>query len=299
MSSFFSNIGGFVGKQMGQGIAGPLFDILGLKTKELSQNSLYQDALEHARSVGYQSPNRYILFFEKVPNLGFEWDNKRLSLACMTVTAPQKSFTSYERDISGPLRKVPYLNTYELSGEFRFMCSADMYEYYAFSKWMDTIVDPVSRIVSYYEEIIGDLTVCALPRSIGAESSGGLKLDLPIVGGLQLGQKEVKSAPLSYGAAMELAMEQKIFAYKLSEIYPKTVSLGGFESAAATQSLMLNVSFNFREVTDVSNNSELVGTYMKQIADMYGPAQDSSSKDMSINRLANFGINTAAMFAKP
>lgn len=296
MSSFFSNIGGFVGKQMGQGIAGPLFDLFGLKTSSQNEKSIYMDGLEHVRSVGYQSPNRYILFFEKVPNVGFEWDNKRLSLSCVTATSPSKTLTTYQRDISGPIRNVPYLTNYELSGEFRFMCSSDMYEYYAFSRWMDRIVDPVSRIVSYYEEIIGNLIVCVIPRSIGAETSGTTNFGLPLIGDIQLGNKEYKSSAISYGTAMELAMENKIFAYKLSEIYPKTVSLSGFESGPATQSLMLNVNFNFREVFDLSENGEMMSAYMRQIANMYGPAQDESSKDRSINSLVNFGINTAAMF---
>jgi hypothetical protein len=297
--SFFGNIGGFVGKQLQQGIAGPLLGILGLNTTEQNPNSIYQDALTQARSVGYQSSNRYILFFERVPNIGFEWDNKRLSLSCVTATTPQKSFTSYERDISGPLRKVPYLANYDMSGEFRFMCSSDMYEYYAFSRWMDNIIDPVSRIVSYYEDIIGNLVVCALPRSIGAESSGSSQLGIPFLGNIQLGNKETKSAPLSYGTAMDLAQEGKIFAYKLSEIYPKTIALSGFDSGAATQSLMVNVTFNFREVTDISQNAELVSAYMKQIADMYGPAMDENGNESGFGSLVNFGINTAAMFSKP
>jgi len=298
MSSFFSNIGGFVGKQMGQGIAGPLFDLLGLKTSEQNQRSIYQDGLEHARNVGYQPSNRYILFFEKVPDVGFEWDNKRLSLSCVTATTPTKSMITYERDISGPLRNVPYLNKYELNGEFRFMCSSDMYEYYAFSRWMDRIVDPVSRIVSYYEDIIGNLIVCVIPRSIGAETSGSINFGLPFLGDIQLGNKEYKSSPISYGTAMELAMDNKIFAYKLSEIYPKSVSLAGLESGAATQALLLNVNFNFREVVDMSENGEMMASYMNQIANMYGPAENQASKDKSINSLVNFGMNTAAMFAR-
>lgn len=296
--SFFSNIGGFVGGQVKQGIAGPLFDLLGLSTKEVNPKSIYQDAVEQARSVGYQSPNRYILFFERVPNVGFGWDNKRLSLSCTTASAPTKSFTAYDRDISGPLRKVPYLTNYEMSGEFRFMCSADMYEYYAFSRWMDQIVDPVSRIVSYYEDIIGNLTVCVLPRSIGAESSGSIKFGVPLLGDIQLGNKKTTSAPLSYGSAMELAQEGKIFAYKLSEIYPKSIALAGFDSGPATNALMVNVNFNFREVKDVSQDATLVSAYMEQIANMYGPAVDANGNDRNLNSLVNFGINTAAMFAR-
>lgn len=288
---------------LNNGIAGPLFDILGLKTNEPNQSSMYSDAISQAKTIGFQSPNRYILFFESANNtlfqdLGFPWDDKRLSLACNTVTTPQKSMTTYERNISGPVLNVPYLNKYELSGEFRFNCSADMYEYYCFSKWIDRIVDPVSRIVSFYSEIVANLVVCALPMSIGAQTSGGINFGLPLLGNIQLGDKKYKSAPLGYDKALELAYDQKIFAYKLTDIYPSKVALSGFESGPATKPLLLNVNFNFREVTDISENSQLLGAYMQQVANMYGPAQDESSKDFSINRLTNFGINTAAMFAR-
>ena len=307
MSSFFSGVGGFLGKQISHGIAGPLMDLLGLSTKESNPNSLFDDALQQARSVGYQSPNRYILFFEGVPGSatavtmgppapGFQWDNKRLSLACTTAVAPERSFSAYSRDISGPMRKVPYLTNFEMSGQFRFICSADMYEYYAFNRWMDKIVDPISRVVSYYDDFVANLIVVALPRSIGAETSGGLS-----IGPIQLGSKTTKSAPLSYGTAIELATENKIFAYKLKEIYPKSIAFSGFDSKQATEHLIVNVTFNFRECIDVTENAELMSDYMQQIANMYGPAVDEQGNLMDgLKSMVNFGVTTvSSMFAKP
>jgi hypothetical protein len=305
MSSFFSGVGGFLGKQIQHGIAGPLLDLFGLSTKEQKPNSIYQDALQQARSVGYQSPNRYVLFFEGVPGSreavltgppapGFQWDNKRLSLACTTAVTPSRTLTSFSRDISGPLRNVPYLTNFEMSGQFRFICSADMYEYYAFNRWMDRIIDPVSRIVSYYDDIVANLMVVALPRSIGAETSGGISL-----GPIRLGSKTTTSAPLSYGTAIELATDNKIFAYKMTEIYPKSISLAGFDSKEATEPLILNVTFNFRECLDVTENAELMSDYMQQVANMYGPAVDEQGNLLKgLNSMVNFGVNTAAMFAK-
>ena len=138
-----------------------------------TQDSAWQSYLSDAGSNGYALPNRFIVLFEstwlddklKFSQTGF---NKRLSLRCFSVNVPGQYFSKLNRDIGGPPRRVPYTATFGEELTMQFYCSPDMAEFGFFKKWMDSIVDPISRYVSFYEDFAKDTkaTLLFIPNNI-------------------------------------------------------------------------------------------------------------------------------------
>lgn len=173
------------------------------------------------------NPSRFIVLFEN-PWLDTKIKmtrrnlNTRLSLRCFTANLPSRFFQTHERDIAGPLRKIPFSTQYdELS--LQFYCGQDLFELNFFQGWMDSILNPVTRYASYYDDYAKNsrISVLFLKNSIS---------------------KPIKELDY-YGPS----------GVRFIEAYPRVISINGgpVEWAPKTQPFFITVTFGCREFVNV------------------------------------------------
>jgi hypothetical protein len=145
--------------------------------------------------------NRYCILFQGEPQAAaaIPVDSKRLSISCSSVTFPESTFQTVERDIAGPKQTIPFVQQFgDSSAAFSFLCGADLYEYLVFRSWQRMIIDPVFRYNAFYDDYAKNctLTVMLLPQYVR-----------------------------NYNEALERLEANEVYGITLSEIYPKTVAL--------------------------------------------------------------------------
>ena len=91
--------------------------------------------------------------------------SQRLSIACRTTQFPSKYMEVDSQKIAGVTRNFPNEQSYDNTITLNFRISEDHYEKLLFEKWMDLIIDPVTRKVGYYNDYIATLTVIQLDRA--------------------------------------------------------------------------------------------------------------------------------------
>ena len=121
-------------------------------------NSAYNEFLSKAGQDGqaFILPSRFLVLIEN-PWLEEKFNfvstgmSDRLSLRCFTANIPNRFFATHERDIAGPKRNIPYTTQYdELS--LQFYCGQDLGELNLFQDWMDSILNPITRYASFYDD---------------------------------------------------------------------------------------------------------------------------------------------------
>jgi hypothetical protein len=155
---------------------------------------------------------------------GYLWglDNKRLSLNCLTAVIPESSFSTSELRIVGPKRAIPYSQEFgDNSAGFQFNCGTDLYEYTFFRSWQRSIVDPVSRYVSYYDDYAKQCSVSIIP--------------LP-------------NFVYNFAHVLELLESGRLYGIKLTEVYPRSVGLNEFQNASTNAILISSIIFGYREI---------------------------------------------------
>lgn len=245
---------------------------------QFNQESVWGNYLADAGGNGYGLPNRFMVFFESPwldDKLKFTQTrfNTRLTMRCFTVNVPDLVFSTLDRDIGGPKRKIPYTSTFGDDISMQFYCSPDIAEFGFFKKWMDQIVDPVSRYASYYDDFAKDTkaTLVFIPNQM----------------------KEMKDI-------MDGIAKNKFRGLRFTELYPKSISLNGgtVEWASSSKPTFIRIGFSFREAVDITTYDEKLKSELRDLADIASnPLSSNLTKFMQeqgIDNIASDGsvINT-------
>jgi hypothetical protein len=194
--------------------------------------SFIEDQVNFGRSTGYLRSNRYCILFQGVPSSlemqrqdnGFLWglDNKRLSLNCLQASIPESSFSTSDFRVVGPKRSIPYSQDFgDTNASFQFNCGTDLYEYTFFRSWQRSIIDPVSRYVSFYDDYAKQCSISIIP--------------LP-------------NFVYNFGHVLELLESERLYGIKMTEVYPKSVGLNQFQNASTNTLTVSSVNFAYREL---------------------------------------------------
>jgi len=239
---------------------------------KFSQDSAWQSYIHDAASNGYALPNRFMVFIESPwlnDKFGFAQTNfdKRLSFRCWSVNVPSQYFSKLDRDIAGPIRKVPYTATFDEELAMQFYCSPDMAEFGFFRKWMDSIVDPVSRYVSFYDDFAKDTraTLLFIPNNY----------------------KTIADIQSAYS-------QNKLRGLRFTELYPANISVNGgtVEWASSSKPTFLRIGFAFREAVDITTYDKMVSQQLQDLADIAAnPLSSNLTKFMQDQGAENIGID--------
>lgn len=214
------------------------------KTK-FSHSSAYTDFLSDAGTNGYGMSYRFLTFIESPwldDNFKFKSSqmDKRLTLRAFSVNVPSKYFSTLDRDIAGPKRRIPYTGTFDDDLTMQFYCSPDMAEYGFMQKWMDGIVDPVTRYVSFYDDFAKNtaITLVFIPNTM----------------------KTLDQMISAYQA-------KKLRGIRFTEAFPRSVNVNGgtVEWSGNNKPTFTNVSFAFREAVDLTTYDERVKKAMREL----------------------------------
>lgn len=202
-------------------------------------NNFVDMFLTQMRTTGYLKSNRFAIMFRlSQPVLtktgiasSFSPYNLRLSMNCKSVTFPERSMNTHDRDIAGPIRKVPYTSTFGDGASFTFRLPADAKEIGVFDKWQNMITDPISRQVGYYNDYAkgNQLAILMLPNFIK-----------------------------NYDQVIAAADLRRLPGVVLNEIYPKIVQINDGSMTTDTLSeVTYKVTFGFRDMY-LSNFNEMI-----------------------------------------
>lgn len=215
---------------------------------KFSQTSIYGDFLSNVGTDGLGLSQRFIAYIES-PWLDDNFDfratqfDKRMMLRAFSVNIPSKYLSTIDRDISGPKRRIPYTASFDDDLTIQFYCSPDMSEYGFMQKWVDGIVDPVSRYVSFYDDFAKDtkITLLFIPNTIKTMDE--------IIQGIQ---------------------SKSIQGIRFTEVYPRTFNANGgtVEWSNNTKPMFVNVSFVFREAVDVTTYDDNVSAALLELAEI-------------------------------
>lgn len=214
------------------------------KTK-FNHSSAFTDYLSDAGINGYGLPNRFLMFIDSPwlnRKLKFKTSqmDKRLTLRTYSINVPAKYFSTLDRDIAGPKRRVPYTTTFDDDLTMNIYCGPTMGEYQFMQKWMDEIIDPVTRYVSFYDDFAKptSVTVLFIPKNMKT-------LDQMI----------------------DAYEEKKLRGIRFLEVYPKTIGINGgtIEWGSASKPAFVNVSFAFREAVENTTYDDRVKKAMREL----------------------------------
>lgn len=205
---------------------------VGGKSITLRGASFIEDQVDFLRSTGYLRTNRYCILFQGVPDSiemrnqdnGFLWgmNNKRLSLNCLQINTPDSSFATQDFQVVGPKRAIPFSQEFgENRASFQFNCGTDLYEYTIFRAWQRSIVDPISRYVSYYDDYAKNcsLSIILIPNNV-----------------------------YNYEHVLELLEQGRLYGIKMTEVYPRNVGVNQLQQATTNALVISSVDFAYREL---------------------------------------------------
>lgn len=212
---------------------------------QFNQTSLYGDFLSDAGTKGFALSQRFLVFIES-PWLDEKFAfrasqmDKQLTLRAFSVNVPSKIFSTLERDIGGPKRTIPYTTTFDENLTIQFYCSTDMAEFGFMQKWLDGIIDPVTRYVSFYDDF--------------AKNS---KITLIFVPNTMKTMEEVLSAYQS----------NKLRGIRYTEIYPRSMTVNStIEWTVSGNPMFTSVSFGFREAVDITTYDQRVSDALRALS---------------------------------
>jgi hypothetical protein len=239
---------------------------------KFSQDSAWQGFVHDAASNGYALSNRFMMFFESPwlnDKFGFAQTgfDKRLTYRCWSVNLPSQDFSTLERDIGGPKRKVPYTATFDQELALQFYCSPDMAEFGFFKKWMDSIIDPVSRYASFYDDFAKDTkaTLLFIPNNL----------------------KTLANIQEAYS-------QGRIRGLRFTELYPKNLEVNGntVEWASSSKPTFIRIGFAFREAVDITTYDKMLSQQLQDLADIAAnPLSSNLTKFMQNQGAENIGLD--------
>ena len=111
--------------------------------------------------------NKYMVTINKPPAFelpGGAQMRKRLSMLCDTVSLPTKSLATYEKQIHGPVKAMPYRMTFT-EASMSFIMTDSMGEKKYFDAWQNRIIDQKTGNVGFLNDYVCDITIKKFSRS--------------------------------------------------------------------------------------------------------------------------------------
>ncbi len=213
---------------------------------QFNQTSAYGDFLSNAGTNGFAFSYRFLAFIESPwldENFAFRSSqmDKRMTLRACSVNVPGKYFSTLDRDIAGPKRRIPYTATFDDELTLQFYCSTDMAEFGFMQKWMDGIIDPVTRYVSYYDDFAKNtkITLVFVPNTMKTMDQ-----------------------------MMNAYQSNKLRGIRFTEVYPRSMNVNGgtVEWGSNNKPMFTNVSFAFREAVDITTYDQNVSNALRALA---------------------------------
>ena len=242
---------------------------------KFSQDSAWQEYLSDAGRNGFGLPNRFLMFIESPwlnEKFGFTQTqfDKRLTYRCWSVNIPGQYFSKLERDIAGPVRRIPYTTTFDEEITMQFYCSPDMAEFGFIKKWMDSILNPVSRYAAFYEDFAKDTkaTLLFIPNNLKTLAD-----------------------------IQEMFTQNKLRGLRFTELYPQSLRVNGgtVEWASSSKPSFIQVGFAFREAVDITTYDAEVSKQLRDLADIAAnPLSSNLTKFMEsegIGMETNIGLD--------
>jgi hypothetical protein len=96
--------------------------------------------------------------------------SEKLIVYCQSASIPGLNFLSNPVITYGESREVIYNRTFE-PVELEFLVNSHMESKIYFDEWADTIVDPVTRMHSYYADYVGTVDISQLLYSINGKEA--------------------------------------------------------------------------------------------------------------------------------
>lgn len=93
---------------------------------------------------------------------------------------PAKTLATTEIKYNSDFQKIPYYNVYD-DLRFSFRCSKDMYEKNIIDEWMNTIFNPVTHEIEYYDNYVTNITIEQLNNQDNVVYSVILKGAYPMI----------------------------------------------------------------------------------------------------------------------
>jgi hypothetical protein len=118
------------------------------------------------RKEGLARNSRFVVYITPPIRLMSKYPDEKLRFFCDTASLPGLNFLSNPIQTYGEQREVVYNRSFE-PVNLEFMLDTRMEIKKFFDDWQALIIDPVSRIVSYYEEYIGTIEIYQLDSSNG------------------------------------------------------------------------------------------------------------------------------------
>ena len=115
--------------------------------------------LYHHGGIAYN--NKYMVTINKPP--AFELPGgiqmrEHLSMLCDTVSLPTKSLATYEKQIYGPVKAMPYRMTFT-EASMSFIMTDGMTEKKYFDAWQNMIVDPENGNIAYFNNYVVNINI--------------------------------------------------------------------------------------------------------------------------------------------
>jgi len=226
---------------------------------EFNAKTLVGDFLSNASLYGLGQSQRFILFIES-PWLDENFDfrgsefDKRLMMRAFSVNVPSKYMSTLDRDIGGPKRKIPYTTTFDDDLTIQFYNSPFAREYMFMQKWMDGIIDPVTRYVSFYDDYAKHtkITLLFVPNNIKKMSK-----------------------------LISLYEDNALNGIRFTEVYPRSINVNGgtLEWGPNGKPSFTNVSFAFREAVDISTYDQKVSDALRALAAINADIRGENMRD--------------------
>lgn len=84
---------------------------------------------------------------------------KTLSYLASSVTTPSMDVSTFDHAIMGPPHSLPMFNSYGGNLTVKFLSTSSFYERGFFEAWLRGIINPITQMSSYYNEIVGKVEV--------------------------------------------------------------------------------------------------------------------------------------------
>lgn len=118
-------------------------------------------------SGGIAFNDKYLVTLNKPPAFelpGGQHMRQRLSLLCDTATLPTKSLATYEKQIYGPVKAMPYRMTFT-EASVSFIMTDSMEEKKYFDTWQNKIIDQNTGNVGFFNDYVCDINIKKFGRN--------------------------------------------------------------------------------------------------------------------------------------
>lgn len=120
---------------------------------------MISDFISEVKTRGLARVNRFVVTVS-LPTTTADED-RLVSLFCENTSLPGMNIATTPHRINGESRELPYERTFETI-QLSFYVDSGMAVKAGFDGWMNSVVDPVSRNINYYENYIRNMTIDVL-----------------------------------------------------------------------------------------------------------------------------------------